>query len=155
MPFCTRRPTAPVRLNPDVPDELARIVNKALEKDRTLRYQHASDLLTDLKRLKRDSDSSRSAAVDGAAKIASTPAATIQSAKETMDLGVRPRFLPFVLLGVGIVWIVKRGACTAPRAEATQTDDKLQRKSGFQWCYLARWKISRLFRLRWDSPEVD
>ena len=82
-----KAPTAPVRLNPDVPDELARIINKALEKDRTLRYQHASDLLTDLKRLKRDSDSSRSAAVEGAAKITPAPAATIQSSKGAMDLG--------------------------------------------------------------------
>lgn len=52
-------PTAPVRLNPDLPDELGRIINKTLEKDRTLRYQHASDIGADLRRLKRDSDSRR------------------------------------------------------------------------------------------------
>src|SRR5271167_4895838 len=54
-----RAPVAPVRLNPDVPAELERIINKALEKDRDLRYQHAADLRAELQRLKRDTDSGR------------------------------------------------------------------------------------------------
>jgi eukaryotic-like serine/threonine-protein kinase len=58
-----RAPAAPVRLNPDLPAELERIISKALEKDRELRYQHASDIRADLKRLKRETDSSRSAVV--------------------------------------------------------------------------------------------
>ena len=52
-------PVAPVRLNPSAPMELERIISKALEKDRKLRYQHASDMRTDLQRLKRDTESSR------------------------------------------------------------------------------------------------
>ncbi len=53
-------PTAPVRINPDLPSELERIINKTLEKDREVRYQSAKDIRVDLKRLKRDTDSGRS-----------------------------------------------------------------------------------------------
>jgi serine/threonine protein kinase len=52
-------PTPAVRLNPDLPLELERIVNRALEKDRTLRYQHASDMRAELERLKRDTETGR------------------------------------------------------------------------------------------------
>ena len=56
-----KSPVAPVRLNPDLPAKLEEIINKVLEKDRDLRYQHASDIRTDVKRLKRETESSRSA----------------------------------------------------------------------------------------------
>jgi eukaryotic-like serine/threonine-protein kinase len=58
-----KAPSSPIRLNPELPDELERIINKALEKDRTLRYQHAADMRSDLQRLKRDSDSGKSAVI--------------------------------------------------------------------------------------------
>src|SRR2546428_3741157 len=54
-----RTPTPPVRLNPAIPPQLEQIISKALEKDRKLRYQTASDLRADLQRLKRDTDSAR------------------------------------------------------------------------------------------------
>ena len=54
-----RAPTSPVRLNPDLPAKLEDIINKALEKDRNLRYQHAADIRADLQRLKRDTDTGR------------------------------------------------------------------------------------------------
>jgi eukaryotic-like serine/threonine-protein kinase len=57
-----KAPPSPVRLNSNVSPELERILHKALEKDRALRYQHASDLRADLKRLQRDSDSGRTTA---------------------------------------------------------------------------------------------
>ncbi|MGO9123873.1 MAG: protein kinase domain-containing protein [Terriglobales bacterium] len=68
-----RAPVAPVRLSPEVPAELERIINKALEKDRSLRYQHAADMRTDLQRLKRDSEA-RQIATDDAGADAVTPA---------------------------------------------------------------------------------
>ena len=73
-----RAPLTPLRLNPDVPPKLDEIINKALEKDRNLRYQHASDMRTDLQRLKRDSESGPSAAASsGAAPVAEAPAARV------------------------------------------------------------------------------
>ncbi|HEX8765464.1 MAG TPA: protein kinase [Candidatus Acidoferrum sp.] len=63
-----KAPAAPVRLNSEVPAELEHIITRALEKDRELRYQHASDMRAELQRLKRDTDSGRSTAVIPAAE---------------------------------------------------------------------------------------
>src|SRR3989442_2402562 len=71
-------PTPAVRLNPDLPVELERIINKALEKDRDVRYQHASDIKADLKRVKRDSESG---------KITSSDSATPRWSRRSMLIG--------------------------------------------------------------------
>jgi len=57
-------PTTPLRLNPDMPEGLERVINKALEKDRNLRYQSAADMRADLQRLKRDTESQHISAVE-------------------------------------------------------------------------------------------
>ncbi len=61
-------PISPLKLNPQIPPKLEEIINKSLEKDRTLRYQTAADLRTDLARLKRDTDTSRAAVAPPAAE---------------------------------------------------------------------------------------
>src|SRR5271156_4233748 len=73
-------PTSAVRLNPDLSAELERIINKGLEKDRDLRYQHASELRSDLKRLKRDTDTGRTAV-----PADSSPASYLKSSALSVD----------------------------------------------------------------------
>ncbi len=99
-----RAPVAPVRLNPDLPPKLEEIINKCLEKDRNLRYQHASDIRTDLQRLKRDSDSGRMAITpvlsvgDGAVSV--SPAATAAlgtSVSAPPQVSVKQRWIFFLV----------------------------------------------------------
>jgi eukaryotic-like serine/threonine-protein kinase len=66
-----RTPVAPVQLNPAVPPKLEDVITRALEKDPNLRYQHASDIRSDLQRLKRDTESGRSTMASGMAEPAS------------------------------------------------------------------------------------
>jgi len=60
-----RAPTPPAHLNPAIPQDLGRVIDKALEKDREVRYQHASELRADLKRLRRDTTSGKTEVLDG------------------------------------------------------------------------------------------
>jgi tetratricopeptide (TPR) repeat protein len=87
-----KQPPPAIRHNPELPPKLEDIINKALEKDRDLRYQHVSDLRTDLKRLKRESESGKTAASDVAdtgteaelpTRPSSSTARAISSGKQT------------------------------------------------------------------------
>jgi eukaryotic-like serine/threonine-protein kinase len=98
-----RDPVPPVRLNPNLPSRLEDIISKALEKDRNLRYQHASEMRSDLQRLKRDSDTGRQPAQDDdiAMKIAlqalassSHPSLTSSMTSSAPGLSVSPESSP-------------------------------------------------------------
>jgi tetratricopeptide (TPR) repeat protein/predicted Ser/Thr protein kinase len=83
-------PIPAVRLNPDVSAELERIINKALEKDRNLRYQHASEMRSDLQRLKRDTDTGRIATVSSDSGHVGAVVSAVQverSSAAAVDLG--------------------------------------------------------------------
>src|SRR5712692_8411826 len=106
--------TAPVRLNNEIPAELEHIISRALEKDRELRYQHASDLRADLKRLKRDTDSGRASVEAGLVPARlSTEAMPIPIGHPQ---GVPPRRWPpwvaglatMLLIGLSVTWFVRQ-----------------------------------------------
>jgi eukaryotic-like serine/threonine-protein kinase len=112
-----RAPVSPVRLNPDTPAKLEDIINKALEKDRKLRYQSAADMRTDLQRLKRDTESGRSVVMTTEAEPAATNAASAFSpvapltGKASAVSVVAPRAYPFKWVAIsGIALVAVAGA---------------------------------------------
>src|SRR5713101_7499301 len=106
-----RAPTPAVRLNPGLPPKLEEIINKGLEKDRNLRYQTASDLRADLQRMKRDTDSGRSAAISAVAVPASGSAPAAVPASAATPAVAQPgvaarRWRLFVPAGAAVVVVL-------------------------------------------------
>ena len=123
-----RAPVSPTRLNPDLPAGLEDIVNKALEKDCDLRYQHASEMRADLKRLKRDSESKPSGVSEVTASGAGRDAASLQQSTRRIPLWLWP-LAAVVLLGVAYLL---RPALPPPQVTGTEqlTDDGIPKTFG-------------------------
>ncbi|MGC2726495.1 MAG: serine/threonine-protein kinase, partial [Candidatus Acidiferrales bacterium] len=109
-----RTPVALVRLNPQVPSKLEDIISKALEKDKKLRYQHAADMRTDLQRLKRDTESGRTAVAVEAEPVsasfvaAASPAPTTLAGQSAVSaVTAKPHAVKWpILAGVAVVAVV-------------------------------------------------
>ncbi len=145
-------PIAPVRVNPDIPAEMERIINKALEKDRELRYQSAADMRADLKRLKRESESGRSsvtgatdeaaqasvgamqsqpaASVSQASAVASAPASTTSSARTAVSASsgtvapAKSRKTIYIVAAVTAIALMLAGGIFISRSHANKLTEK-------------------------------
>ena len=130
----TKAPTSPVRLNAELPPDLERIINTALEKDRSLRYQHASDMLADLKRLQRDTSSGRKAVQAEVQPSVQIPAAAPGAPQHTPSSGVtvaasgptaaaRPRRSWFVAATTAVALLVSVAVWYSKRPATGRTTD--------------------------------
>jgi serine/threonine protein kinase len=113
-------PEPPIQVNPELPSELGRMISKALEKDRDLRYQSAAELRGDLKRLKRDSDSGRLAGLTAVSDRDSPPTAppSLQAVKHPPAKGTGRRWALVAASAIIVVLaILACCACQVPQFE--------------------------------------
>src|SRR5216683_1853784 len=143
-----KAPLAPVRLNPDLPSHLEDIINKALEKDSNLRYQHAADLRADLQRLKRDTDSGRTGAVSAVSFVGAQHAAPhLEAASAGAQTGPAPLPPPSQSSAAKIV--------TASSAQVAQVKKPFARNWRFLLPAAALLVAVAAGALYWRSTKVD
>jgi eukaryotic-like serine/threonine-protein kinase len=116
-----RTPASPTSLNPAIPAELERVISKALEKDRGLRYQHASDLGADLKRLKRETDSARIVRAG-----LSSPSGAQKAARRWRRVLILTGALSVLVAGLSVVWLTTRRPPTPQLTERRLTTNSLE-----------------------------
>jgi len=119
-----RAPTAAVRLNPELPEDLDRIINKALEKDRETRYQSAAEMRADLKRLKRETDSGRSASVAAVSdrRQAVEPSQPHTGAKRGRSgVAIVLALIAFASVAVALTWWTMHRTALPPKTHSGQT----------------------------------
>ena len=124
-----RPPVPAVRLNPDMSAELERIINKALEKDRNLRYQHAADMRTDLQRLRRDSESGYRSAITSSVTLPAPETPTPRVAKPWKKLRVMkswkiavPVLLVAALIAAGLYYRLRQSERLTDKDTIVLTD---------------------------------
>jgi serine/threonine protein kinase len=119
----SRVPVSANRLNPNLPAKIEEIINKCLEKDRNLRYQHASDIRTDLQRLKRDAESGRGlhASPQLADGYSAVPAVkTVVPGVHGRWLGIVAGILVLSLMVSGVYWFTRRRPSPPPEMRLRQ-----------------------------------
>jgi serine/threonine protein kinase/tetratricopeptide (TPR) repeat protein len=145
-----RAPVAPVRLNPDLPPKLEDLINRALEKDRELRYQHASEIRSELLRLKRDTESGRAKAVSSGTVAVTQESDSESTQQPSPASGSSPELSPSPATQVRKPAKRKAGSCDSlavlPFTNATGSEETEYLSDGITECIITA--LSRLPNVR-------
>jgi Tol biopolymer transport system component/tRNA A-37 threonylcarbamoyl transferase component Bud32 len=143
-------PRPPLQVNPHIPADLERIIGKALEKDRDLRCQTAAEMRADLKRVKRDADSSRSASLAASAAAAAPPEkARARSLRVPLFLGLG------IFLGLAVGMVVGKLVWQAAPASAPYFRQLTFRRGAIQAARFASDGQTILYSAAWQGNPID